>query len=258
MRGGRADLLPGQVEVIGAAVPGIGDVQVVVVEILGAERAHEPYLVCLLIPQATPQFRLVRGGHGQQQIRIPELIVGDAVGLVVGQLEVVTGQYGRSAGVHGIAVFLIADSGGHHPHLILQSGGGQLRRGEDAHWTAWDWLTNEPGTPRLTRAAEIVLVEGVGACNELARPLLDTSVWIELPAASRKLRAMERDGRSYEKFWDAWAEQEESYLAADPVWENADVLHPGPAPPSSPSWEPGCAGRRGWPPGSFPPSPPRT
>ena len=105
-----------------------------------------------------------------------------------------------------------------------------LRRGEDAHWAAWDWLTNEPGTPRLTRAAEIVLVEGVGACNELARPLLDTSVWIELPAASRKLRAMERDGRSYEKFWDAWAEQEESYLAADPVWENADVLHPGPVP----------------------------
>lgn len=105
-----------------------------------------------------------------------------------------------------------------------------LRRGEDAHWTAWDWLTNEPGTPRLTRAAEIVLAEGVGACNELARPLLSTSVWIELPAAARKLRAMERDGRSYEKFWDMWAEQEESYLAADPVWENADVLHPGPAP----------------------------
>lgn len=105
-----------------------------------------------------------------------------------------------------------------------------LRRGEDAHWTAWDWLTNEPGTPRLTRAAEIVLAEGVGACNELARPLLDTSVWIELPAASRKLRAMERDGRSYEKFWDAWAAQEESYLAADPVWENADVLHPGTVP----------------------------
>ncbi|WP_223841032.1 MULTISPECIES: uridine kinase family protein [unclassified Candidatus Sulfotelmatobacter] len=105
-----------------------------------------------------------------------------------------------------------------------------LRRGEDAHWTAWDWLTNEPGTPRLTRAAEIVLVEGVGACNELARPLLDTSVWIELPAASRKLRAMARDGRSYEKFWDTWSAQEESYLAADPVWENADVLHPGPVP----------------------------
>lgn len=105
-----------------------------------------------------------------------------------------------------------------------------LRLGQDAHWTAWDWLTNEPGTPRLTRAAEIVLVEGVGACNELARPLLDSSVWVELPANLRKLRALERDGRSYEKFWDIWAEQEQTYLAADPVWENADVLHPGPAP----------------------------
>lgn len=105
-----------------------------------------------------------------------------------------------------------------------------LRRGEDAHWTAWDWLTNEPGTPRLTRAAEIILVEGVGACSAPARPLLNASVWVELPAVLRKIRAIERDGKSYELFWDTWAEQEETYLSDDPVWENADILHPGPAP----------------------------
>lgn len=105
-----------------------------------------------------------------------------------------------------------------------------LRRGEDAHWTAWDWLTNEPGTPRLTRCAEIVLLEGVGACNRSARRLLDTSVWVELPTSLRKVRALQRDGRDYEKYWDMWAEQEERYVRRDPVWEQADVLHPGPAP----------------------------
>lgn len=116
-----------------------------------------------------------------------------------------------------------------------------LRRGADAHWTAWDWLTNEPGTPRLTRCAEIVLLEGVGACNRSARRLLDASVWVELPTSLRKLRALERDGSNYEKYWDMWAEQEERYVQRDPVWEQTDILHPGPAPadPQSPDPEEG-------------------
>ncbi|CAL8899593.1 hypothetical protein KVA01_23930 [Kocuria varians] len=107
-----------------------------------------------------------------------------------------------------------------------------LRRGEDAHWTAWDWLTSEPGTPRLTRTAEIVLVEGVGACHREARDLLDTSVWVELPTSQRKQRALARDGATYEQHWDEWAAQEEDYLAEDPVWEAADIIHPGPTPPA--------------------------
>lgn len=115
---------------------------------------------------------------------------------------------------------------GMYLHDVLEP----LRRGEDAHWTAWDWLTDGPGTPRLTRAAEVVLVEGVGACHGAARELLNTSVWVELPETLRKKRALARDGATYEKFWDVWAEQEDAYLAADPVWEQADILHPGPAP----------------------------
>lgn len=105
-----------------------------------------------------------------------------------------------------------------------------LRAGEDAHWDTWDWVTSEPGTPRLTRAAEIVLLEGVGACHAQARELLDVSVWIELPEALRKQRALDRDGETYEKFWDIWAAQEEHYIGQDPVWESADILHPGLAP----------------------------
>ncbi|WP_112234623.1 uridine kinase [Kocuria sp. BT304] len=104
-----------------------------------------------------------------------------------------------------------------------------LRRGEDAHWTAWDWLTSEPGTPRLTRTAEIVLLEGVGASHREARGLLDTAVWVELPTAQRRQRALERDGAAYEGHWEQWAAQEEEYLAEDHVWEAADVIHPGPS-----------------------------
>ncbi|MDO4253821.1 MAG: hypothetical protein Q4C81_01540 [Kocuria sp.] len=103
-----------------------------------------------------------------------------------------------------------------------------LRKQQDAYWTAWDWLTSSPGGPRLTRCAEIVILEGVGACNWVARDLLDISVWVELPEPQRRTRALYRDGMGYADFWDRWAQQESQYLTADPVWESADIIQPGP------------------------------
>lgn len=103
-----------------------------------------------------------------------------------------------------------------------------LRAGRDTEWSAWDWVTGSPGTPRLTRVAEVVVLEGVGACSAAARELLDVSVWVELPTALRYDRALGRDGASYAEHWDRWAAQEDAYLARDQVWERVDILHPGP------------------------------
>lgn len=102
-----------------------------------------------------------------------------------------------------------------------------LREGQDAYWTAWDWYTDSLSGPRLTRAAEIVILEGVGACNRDARLGLDVSVWVELPEAQRRARALERDA-GYEPFWDRWSQQELIYLDEDPVWDCADIIQPGP------------------------------
>ncbi|MDH5152636.1 hypothetical protein [Kocuria palustris] len=102
-----------------------------------------------------------------------------------------------------------------------------LRDGRDAYWTAWDWLANSPGGPRLTRAAEIVVLEGVGACSAPAREVLDVSVWVELPEIQRRERALNRDS-GFEPYWDMWAQQELDYLQRDPVWESATIIQPGP------------------------------
>lgn len=104
---------------------------------------------------------------------------------------------------------------------------GPLREGQDAYWTAWDWLADSPGGPRLTRAAEIVVLEGVGACSAPAREVLDVSVWVELPEAQRRERALNRDS-GFEPYWDMWAQQELDYLQRDPVWESATIIQPGP------------------------------
>ena len=73
-----------------------------------------------------------------------------------------------------------------------------------------------------------VVLEGVGACSAEARELLDVSVWVELPTALRYDRALSRDGSYYAEHWDRWAAQEDAYLAEDHVWEQVDILHPGP------------------------------
>lgn len=98
-----------------------------------------------------------------------------------------------------------------------------LRRGEPAEWVSWDWDKHYDGETRITRPAEIVLVEGVGAAAEAARPLLDAVIWAESPDPDRRTRAMARDGATYEPYWEQWAAQEREWLAADDVPAHADV-----------------------------------
>ena len=98
-----------------------------------------------------------------------------------------------------------------------------LRRGEPAEWVSWDWDRHYDGETRIIRPAEIVLVEGVGAAAEAARPLLDAVIWAESPDSDRRARALARDGETFEPYWDQWAAQEQEWLSADNVPAHADV-----------------------------------
>lgn len=98
-----------------------------------------------------------------------------------------------------------------------------LSRGEAASWTSWDWKNHYDGDTRVTLPAEIVIVEGVGAAAAAARPLLSAVVWAESPDEVRRVRALARDGETYEPYWDQWAAQEEEWLGQDDVPGHADL-----------------------------------
>jgi len=98
-----------------------------------------------------------------------------------------------------------------------------LSRGEAATWTSWDWANHYDGDARVTLPAEIVIVEGVGAASEPARPFLGAVIWAESPDDVRRTRALDRDGDTYTPFWDQWAAQEEEWLAGDDVPGHADL-----------------------------------
>ncbi|NUT70348.1 aminodeoxychorismate synthase component I [Pseudarthrobacter sp. C4D7] len=98
-----------------------------------------------------------------------------------------------------------------------------LSRGEAATWTSWDWKNHYDGESRVTLPAEIVIVEGVGAAAEAARPMLGAVIWAESPDDVRRTRALGRDGETYEPYWDQWAAQEEEWLGRDDVPAHADL-----------------------------------
>ncbi|MFJ5958059.1 aminodeoxychorismate synthase component I [Paenarthrobacter sp. NPDC092416] len=98
-----------------------------------------------------------------------------------------------------------------------------LSEGEAAEWISWDWERHYDGSLHVTLPAEIVIVEGVGAAADAARPMLDAVVWVESSGDDRRRRALARDGSSYEPYWDDWAAQEDEWLEADPVISSADI-----------------------------------
>lgn len=100
---------------------------------------------------------------------------------------------------------------------------GPLSRGEAATWTSWDWEKHYDGDSRVTLPAEIVIVEGVGAAAAAARPFLGAVIWADSPEEVRRTRALQRDGETYEPYWDQWAAQESEWLAADNVAAEADL-----------------------------------
>jgi hypothetical protein len=99
-------------------------------------------------------------------------------------------------------------------------------------FTTWDWLRNAPGANRAMDPAVALIVEGCGALTPASRSLAGLAVWIELDEATRRDRALARDGAGFAAHWEEWAAQEAAHWHADRPWELADLIL-GPPPPQA-------------------------
>ena len=84
-----------------------------------------------------------------------------------------------------------------------------------ARWRAWNWSAGAPGTWHQLDAFAPIVIEGVGAISRSSRALADVAVWVDLDDATRKSRALHRDGDAYAPFWERWAAQEERFMARE-------------------------------------------
>lgn len=95
-------------------------------------------------------------------------------------------------------------------------------RAADPGYRRWNWVAGEPsGWVNLDAAAPLI-IEGCGALSLESAPLASTSIWINMPAESRKSRALARDGDGFRPYWDVWAAQEAAHWAANEPWNLAD------------------------------------
>jgi uridine kinase len=94
-------------------------------------------------------------------------------------------------------------------------------------WRRWDWATGahaewhdlDPGRP--------LVIEGCGALSRANRALSTFGIWVALDQATRKRRALARDGDSYAPHWDEWAAQEEEFLTRENPAAHADAVVDG-------------------------------
>jgi uridine kinase len=148
---------------------------------------------------------LIDGRSGSGKTELARALVADWPGAQLVRLdEVYPGWHGLAAASTLVPHLLTADS-----------------------FPTWDWAAHEPGPRRTVAPSRPLVVEGVGAISRASRPLADYAIWVELPDAARKRRALARDGDVYAPHWDEWAAQEDEFIERERPQHLADVVVDG-------------------------------
>jgi hypothetical protein len=95
---------------------------------------------------------------------------------------------------------------------------------EDPGWRSWDWTLSAPGQSHPIDPSRALIVEGSGSLSRKNRQLATFGIWLRLDEATRRSRALARDGDVYAPHWDRWAAQEARFAQRELPADWADVV----------------------------------
>jgi uridine kinase len=101
--------------------------------------------------------------------------------------------------------------------------------GRPAHVPRYDWARGAFGEPWVLAPPPLAIVEGVGAGSAAAAPFTSLLVWVELDTATRRARAIARDGELFRPHWERWAAQEDALLARERTPQRASLTYSSPS-----------------------------
>jgi len=93
-------------------------------------------------------------------------------------------------------------------------------------WQRWDWASSTPAEWHEVDLARPLVIEGCGALSRANRALATHGVWVTLDDVTRKERALAREP-DYAPHWDAWAAQEDAFIAREDPASLADEIVDG-------------------------------
>ncbi|HEX7835187.1 MAG TPA: hypothetical protein VF479_06930 [Pseudolysinimonas sp.] len=112
----------------------------------------------------------------------------------------------------------------------LEAGSAAVRetvlRDVDPGWTRWDWASGEPAEWHPVDPAAPIVIEGCGALSRANRAIATFGIWIEVGAAERRRRALEREP-GFAPHWAEWARQEREFAAREHPKSLADQVVSG-------------------------------
>ncbi|WP_239456390.1 4-amino-4-deoxy-L-arabinose transferase [Nocardioides solisilvae] len=95
--------------------------------------------------------------------------------------------------------------------------------GRPAAHRHYDWVAGRFSGRVPVEAAELLVVEGVGAGSRLTAPYRDALAWVEAPLPLRLARGLARDGEAFAPHWHEWAAREAAHFALEGTRERADL-----------------------------------
>jgi energy-coupling factor transporter ATP-binding protein EcfA2 len=100
-----------------------------------------------------------------------------------------------------------------------------LALGRAGRLQRYDWVHRRDGPVVEVPAAPLLVVEGCGSGARRCAPSL--LVWLAAPEAARYERAMARDGDTFRRYWQRWADQEATHYARERTSARADAIIDG-------------------------------
>jgi uridine kinase len=88
----------------------------------------------------------------------------------------------------------------------------------------YDWATASFSGTREIKAAQLLIIEGVGSSNQLLQKSLTTSIWLDIDQSIGLARVLERDGEDIRDEMVKWQKMESEYFARDLTRERADFI----------------------------------
>jgi gluconate kinase len=99
-------------------------------------------------------------------------------------------------------------------------------RDRDPGWTRWDWASGRSAEWHPVDPVVPIVIEGCGALSQANRARATFGIWIEVPAAERRRRALEREPE-FAPHWREWAAQERAFAAREHPRSLADAVIAG-------------------------------